>query len=478
MTRVGAVVSKVADFQEQRFGFFIPSAEIATKSELHSSHVYLEDLAQCSLSLAKSFLIRLPDYTHAESFLSTLQSIAASFVVVVPVVEDFQYWQTLKHFLSHFEYVLQEKSPISSGWIRRYMCLNYTAVTFGNNITKEIALKTTEPDFLVFLDEVDSTMVANAHRRAHEVTSELKRRKFVNYLIDPLQPLTEEMPMEVYQTFEEDKSKYAAYEEAIDLAISDLFQSKKKRLSVLVVGPGRGPLLAFAAKYLDRADIVAIERNSKCIPKLKDDNNKLWNRKVNVIEGDARSVASTPGKFDLIISELIGSFGCNEACPEILAPFTEPGTIMIPQTIKCFIRPIYCGILDKDYSRPYLLKSDRSFEVGKTVQVFDFSFPGYNELGRYHETEFHFEYPDTANALEGVFKAELYGHISISNAKLDSTSYVCTSWYPMIFPITPVKCNLKVSMNRVSQDEKLWYEWVANDLVKNKYGKEYFVSLS
>lgn len=475
MTRVGAVVTEKSKLQEKGFSFFIPTLPLATSIPKKVSHVYLRSLTEFKPLHGTSFLINLPLDVPPEKFLEIISQLDAKFVVAVPVVEDWQFWTLLRRFQSLFDYVLIQTTQIEPNWAQRYMCLRYLAVV-ANEHCEQLAMKGQEPDLLLFPENIDPSNVEKMKDLARSITCHLKQQKCLNYFIEPLQPLTQEMLLEVYETFEKDTSKYEAYEEAIDLAFLDLMHQISDRPTILVVGPGRGPLLAMAAKYRDKASVIAVERNYKCIPKLKSDNSELWEGKIDIYEGDIRSISKSFGQIDMVISELLGSFGCNEACPEILTDFER--AVMIPQTITCFLRPIYCSLVDETIKRPYLLKSDQEFVVGAASSVFHFEFPGSNNLDQLWLADIEFVFPDVANALQGYFKADLYGHVSISNMYVDASTYVCSSWYPMIFPMKPVESRMAVTMARRSDNTKLWYEWSVNEEIHNQQGDQYSISLA
>lgn len=475
MTRVGAVATKNSDLQRTDLSFFIPHISIAYDFHGKVSHWFLGSLDEYRPIPGVSFLIELPQNENPEDFLNQLSAVDASFVVVVPVVENWLTWFTLKRFQHRFDYVLRPSTRLLPNWVKRYRFLRYSAIVPGEHC-ELLAMKVHQPDLLVFLDEDEGDSVTQTKCVAAHLSAMLNQQKYTNYFIDPLQPLTQKMPLEVYETFENDKIKYDAYEEAIDLAVADIMQQRTDQLKILVIGPGRGPLLEIAARYRDKAEIIAVERNPNCIPKLLSDNERLWNGMVSIHEGDVRTIANALGPVDLVISELLGSFGCNEACPEILSPFKK--LISIPQTLTCYLTPIYCSLISEDMKRPYLLKSDQEFAVGETLPIFHFNFPGENQIEQSHSKAFAFPFPDVANALQGHFKADLYGHISISNTHLDTSSNVCSSWYPMIFPIKPAESRMDIVMTRRSTCQRLWYEWAVDGTVYNNNGDNYHVSLA
>jgi protein arginine N-methyltransferase 5 len=169
-----------------------------------------------------------------------------------------------------------------------------------------------------------------------------------------------------YDTFEKDPHKYALYERAVFMALQHepLLVSKRQRahsdeqmslttaatavtptntppdpkveVIIYVLGAGRGPLIQCALQAATQARtpvrIYALEKNPHAIVTLRNrvHNGRLnllnkrrhtddwialhndWSR-VTVFEGDARTWTPPPGfnlpKADLIISEMLGSFG-------------------------------------------------------------------------------------------------------------------------------------------------------------------------
>ena len=91
----------------------------------------------------------------------------------------------------------------------------------------------------------------------------------------------------------------------------------------MVVGAGRGPLvrasLAAAEAVGVNVHVYAVEKNANAANTLfhfkKDE--EVWAEKVTVVCEDMR-VFDPPEKADIIVSELLGSFGDNELSPECL----------------------------------------------------------------------------------------------------------------------------------------------------------------
>ena len=66
--------------------------------------------------------------------------------------------------------------------------------------------------------------------------------------------------------------------------------------------------------------------------------------KVDVVSGDMREWAPPPENYaDILVSELLGSFGDNELSPECLdgaEKFLKPGGVSIPTSYTSYIGPI------------------------------------------------------------------------------------------------------------------------------------------
>jgi len=210
-------------------------------------------------------------------------------------------------------------------------------------------------DFSQYLSVI-STDVWEPHCDAKRMMPSTDYDQFCNQYKDslrlPLQPLKDSLETNTYRVMEMDPVKYAQYDEAIFRAVVDICKSaanegaggasavggKKKERSIkgeakkgthvliVVIGPGRGPLIAGSIKAARRtgADIkiVAIEKNKNAVFTLRNRarDEPDW-KGVDIIHGDVRTVElpeSVANKADIIVSELLGSWGDNEASPECL----------------------------------------------------------------------------------------------------------------------------------------------------------------
>ncbi|CAE8589195.1 unnamed protein product, partial [Polarella glacialis] len=82
----------------------------------------------------------------------------------------------------------------------------------------------------------------------------------------PLQPLADNLESETYELFETDPVKYAQYEEAVFLFLQDrIAAGRAAPFCVMVVGAGRGPLVAASIRAARRAEVqiivYAVEKN-------------------------------------------------------------------------------------------------------------------------------------------------------------------------------------------------------------------------
>lgn len=89
----------------------------------------------------------------------------------------------------------------------------------------------------------------------------------------------------------------------------------------MVVGAGRGPLIkecfAAAEKTQRKIKVYAVEKNENAVCTLLHLKKRLWKDDVTVISCDMRDF-KTEEKADIMVSELLGSFGDNELSPECL----------------------------------------------------------------------------------------------------------------------------------------------------------------
>jgi protein arginine N-methyltransferase 5 len=181
---------------------------------------------------------------------------------------------------------------------------------------------------------------------------------YLDSLQRPLQPLKDHLEFSMYETFEKDPVKYAKYQEAIYLALKtmDLTSDSSKPIIIAVAGAGRGPLVMRSIQAFRQFQIplkirvYALEKNPSAVVYLESmaQHNPLWQGIVTVVNTDVRQLTQDHlhgSKIDIIVSELLGSFGDNELSPECLDPLLASecctsSTISIPMQYTSFLAPV------------------------------------------------------------------------------------------------------------------------------------------
>lgn len=302
-----------------------------------------------------------------------------------------------------------------------------------------------------------------AKRKTFESWHHLSRprlEKDLDMCIDPLQPLNANMALDVYETFEADTVKYRQYDHAIEIAIDDL-RHKKKVLQFFFIRVGRVPLLRSVLHHSRETDeITVVEKNPKCICVLE--TTVRVYRNVSLKCEELRNYPDLDC-FDLVVSELLGSFGCNEACPEILQRFSHSKAVMIPESNRSVIHYVYTGLEQVlSHKRPYLIHFSTSVAVTRSQTVFEFTHPCKNRLNQTLILKFDGDFLEMSNALCGYFEATLYGPYKIGNSPSLNALEKCSSWFPTVFPIEPENYPLVLEISRASGTD-LRYFWKVND---------------
>ncbi|OWB59299.1 hypothetical protein B5S31_g42 [[Candida] boidinii] len=369
----------------------------------------------------------------------------------------------------------------------------------------------------------------------YNINSLLSNKLSEGTLQVPLQPLNNNLTNLTYQLFEHDSTKYDCYERAIFQAISDLIEiprfkqvkyynettkfDHKNSLNILVVGPGRGPLidkvlgcLKVLNLNLSRVNIIAIEKNPNVIIHLNEKNTNQWMNKVKILYQDIRNWNGlitnlnfsdniingllNNNKFHLIISELLGSFGCNELSPECIdstTKFTDfKNCIFIPQSYSSYIAPVISPKLYKkissfnDFSKfhnMYIPIYDQ-FEIlsseAKKVWQFNHNSEIYQDFRskisnrpagnlnfrnkRISKINLTCKNKGTIHGLIGYFESTLYLDIKISNSPINPNPNSLISWLPIFLPIEqPINVvnnqEISILLKRDTDNSKVWYEW-------------------
>lgn len=337
-------------------------------------------------------------------------------------------------------------------------------------------------------------------------TLENYAKGYWDYLQAPLQPLMDNLGSGTYETFERDPVKYERYEEAIFQALSD--RGNLGRVVICLVGAGRGGIVTRCLQALDRSKcdgiVYAVEKNPNAFVTLQEHREKEWGSRVQLLYGDMRKI-QVPEQADILVSELLGSFGDNEASPECLdgaMRFLKPDGISIPSSYTAYLAPISSPKLHNELllntsktgpETPYvvmlqavnMLSGDGGGlrgNCGSRIQeCWTFSHPRrdavLNEQGlpitNAHNTRsarlnFHIPNAGVLHGLAGYFEAVLYRDVglSIHPEGMDHISPGMLSWFPLFFPFRdplylPSNSELQVSIWRVTGKSKVWYEWYA-----------------
>jgi protein arginine N-methyltransferase 5 len=216
-----------------------------------------------------------------------------------------------------------------------------------------------------------------------------------------------------------------------------------------------------------------------------------------------------PEQVDILITELLGSFGDNELSPECLdgaMRFLKPDGISIPSSYSAHLAPLSSSKLYnnarisreiKGMETPYvvmfqnvnILSGDGggvSGRCGRRIQrCWEFEHPRkdatVDERGlpltnshnvRSAKLSFHIPHAGVMHGLAGYFEATLYGHIglSIHPHSKDRVSKDMLSWFPLFFPFKeplylPSNSELHVSIWRLTNERQVWYEWYAESFL-------------
>lgn len=422
--------------------FYVPRKDCNFRDLV--SHVYVSVSSKSELEEDDTGPMRICELKSPNfwALFEDLQGVS-NLTLVVPVVDSMSVWSRYRD--SQGPLILDFEANVSDAWMERYQSLNPVAVLI-------------QPGFNCVVDV--PIIMREEHASAENVSmaQKLSRNKapYSDFLLEPLQPHNYDLEPEVYKTFQADRLKYDMYDRAIELAISDI--RNRGGLSVIVVGPGEGQLLESVLKYCSTQDhIVAVERNPNCYPKLERISG------YELIKGDVRHICTFD--YDLVVSELLGSMACNEACPEILSCFSSPKTVFIPQSYLSSAVAVFSKLFDsKNFDKPLLAYPAHQVVLSTPQQIFHFEHPTTN-FEQKTRIELHLEENERPNALLVYFDAVLYGPYTITTS-LNSLQK-CSSWFPMYFPI---ESSSFVEVRRNSNMDKLWYSWVTESGARNEDG--------
>ncbi|KAI6116886.1 PRMT5-domain-containing protein [Pisolithus croceorrhizus] len=310
---------------------------------------------------------------------------------------------------------------------------------------------------------------------------------YQDYLQNPLQPLMDNLQSITYQTFEQDPAIYRALCSPLNGGSLKLSHS-----AICVAGAGRGPLVARSLEAVRRSNrqafIYCARKESYCVDherKAKD-----WGSSVELVFGDMRYV-ELPEKVDILVSELLGSFGDNELSPECLdgaMRFLKPNGISIPTRESKELKGVETPYVVM-FQNVNLLSGDGGGVGGRCgpqiqecwefvhprrdVAVDDRGLPFTNSHNvRAARLCFHIPHAGVMHGFAGYFEAVLYGHVglSIHPQRKDYISKDMLSWFPLFLPLRqplylPSNSEVQVSIWRLTNDRQVWYEWYAESFL-------------
>jgi protein arginine N-methyltransferase 5 len=237
----------------------------------------------------------------------------------------------------------------------------------------------------------------------------------------------------------------------------------------MVVGAGRGPLVraSLAASKLAGKIIrvYAVEKNPNAVVNLKSlKDSEGWNN-VTVVDCDMREWKA-PEEADILVSELLGSFGDNELSPECLdgaQKFLKSTGISIPCEYTSYVSPISSSKLYNEvkhyddlahFETAYVVKIHNANLLAESQPCFTFvhpnvEHPAYRQSSfvhgakltnkgvdnsRYARLVFDIPTNTTLHGFAGYFDCKLYEdvHISINPASFSTGMF---SWFPLLFPV-------------------------------------------
>ena len=350
---------------------------------------------------------------------------------------------------------------------------------------------------------------------------ELQEAGYRDYLQAPLQPLMDNLESATYETFEKDASKYIQYEEAVLACLADRVSDADAaagRVTVLaVVGAGRGPLVRASLRASERSGravrVYAVEKNPNAVITLQSlVESEGWGDRVTVIAGDMRSEGAVAERADVLVSELLGSFGDNELSPECLdgaQRFLKEDGVSIPRAYTSYLAPVTAAKLWNDakargdlrhMETPYVVKLHRHALVAEPREVFTFEHPNRSiniDNTRYAKLAFargERAKAATVHGFAGYFDATLYdgpaGTVCCSiyppTHTIGPGGENMFSWFPIYFPLrapvdVPAGADVEAHCWRCVGQGKVWYEWAVTapvvGPVHNVNGRSSFVGL-
>uniref|UniRef100_A0A7N6A351 Protein arginine N-methyltransferase 5 n=1 Tax=Anabas testudineus TaxID=64144 RepID=A0A7N6A351_ANATE len=340
----------------------------------------------------------------------------------------------------------------------------------------------TEKDFRSYLQYLE---YLNQNRPAPNAY-ELFAKGYEDYLQSPLQPLMDNLESQTYEVFEKDPVKYSQYQLAVYKCLLDRVPEEQKDTNVqvlMVLGAGRGPLVNASLRAARQADrklrVYAVEKNPNAVITLENWRFEEWGDQVTVVSCDMREWAA-PEKADIIVSELLGSFGDNELSPECLdgaQHFLKDDGVSIPCSYTSFVAPLSssklynevrgCRERDKDpeshFETPYVVRLHNFHQLADPKPCFTFTHPTKDmNNNRYQCLRFSVGCNSVLHGFAGYFETTLYKDVTLTLCLLIIPFALLRFW----------RCN---------NGKKVWYEWAVTEpscsAIHNPAGRSYTIGL-
>lgn len=321
----------------------------------------------------------------------------------------------------------------------------------------------------------------------------------------PLQPLSDNLESETYEMFEQDPVKYSQYQEAVFKFLTQRSNAGRQApFYIMVVGAGRGPLVEASLVAGERANVEvrvwAVEKNPNAIHTLRHRrrSEQRW-QNVEVIPEDMR-VWQAPRKADVLVSELLGSWGDNELSPECLdgaQRFLAEDGVSIPQSYVSSVTPVSTPKLWDELrvtekleslETGYVVNLHQAFYPCKSIKdCFTFRHPNWDleSNDRYVEASFEVDVDATVHGFAGYFDCDLYDGVRIS-IHPHTYSEGMFSWFPIYLPLrTPLQVRKGDVIHshwwRRHVGNKAWYEWALTQpsatSIQNPGGRSWTMAL-
>ncbi len=238
---------------------------------------------------------------------------------------------------------------------------------------------------------------------------------------------------------------------------------------VLEIGAGTGILSAFALQAGARhIYLTETEDTISCAQEIL--NNAGWRDRVTCIRSRAEGIRITGRRVDLIIVELIGSFGIDENILEVLPPVRNRALrnegIIVPSRLRLFVAPIayrafrrelkvYRSIrhgIDLSPLAPladnnvYLIDLRNARFLSDPAKLIEFDLLTCTENTLQRRCEFIVKKPGTLIGIAGWFEVDLAPGITLSNEPKANR----THWDQVVFPVgEPIS---------VDREDRVWFQ--------------------